>query len=251
MENIISGFLNFISQAPHLSYWLLAFLIGCIAAFAELLSRYSEGFKILKFKESYIYLSINGFASIFAYWLLRNYNMDLGLFMHNEVGKVIIAGLSSMVILRSSFASIKNGDKTFEAGFAPVLQIFLNTADRTFDQSRSQNTIQEVGRIMKGVDFDGAHKSLPLSCFSAMQNLSEEEQKTIAKEIKLISDENDTTENKALILGMILARYTGTTLLEAIVDVYKQTSNNVRDQKDLIKEQQQKIKDMKTKFLVP
>lgn len=233
-----------------LIYWFIAFLIGTVAALAELLSRYSDGFKILTVRESYLYFAFNGFASLFAYWFMLSYNIDFGPLTKSEIGKVLTAGLSAMVILRSSFASIKNGDKTWDAGLAPILHIFLNAADRAFDQSRSKMTIKEVGIIMNGVDFNMANKSLPLLCFSAMQNLSKEEQETAAAEIISISDESYSAEVKSLHLGIILSRYTGITLLEAIVSEFKNLStkelinvNSAND--DTLAAQQEKIKAMK------
>lgn len=245
---------NITSANSYYFYWLLTFLIGCIAALAELLSRYSDGFKILTFRESYLYFAINGFASLFAYWFLLSYKIDLGPLTKSEIGKVLTSGLSSMVILRSSFACIKNGDKTWDVGFAPILQVFLNTADRAFDQSRSKLTIKEVGQIMKDVDFYKAHKSLPLLCFSAMQNLSKDDQEKAAAEIIDIADENYFAEVKAVHLGIILSRYTGITLLDAIVaEFQKASAHSIVDkgqgQEDSLMAQQTKIRTMKEKFL--
>lgn len=256
MESItgVDSILAFLHANSYCFYWLLAFLIGCISALAELLSRYSGGFKVLTFRESYLYFAINGFASLFAYWFLLSYKIDLGPLTKSDIGKVLTSGLSSMVILRSSFACIKYGDKTWDAGFAPILQIFLNTADRAFDQSRSKLIIQEVGQIMKDVDFYKAQKSLPLLCFSAMQNLSKDELEKAAAEIKTIGDESYMTEVKALHLGIILERYTGITLLEAIVAEFQKASahksvDKDQGQEDSLRAQQAKIKAMKDKFL--
>ena len=257
MEKItcMDSILAFLDANSYFLYWLLAFLIGCVSALAELLSRYSDGFKILNIKESYLYFAINGFASLFAYWFLLNSKIDFGPLTNSEIGKILTSGLSSMVILRSSFACIKNGDKTLDVGFAPIIQIFLNSADRAFDQSRSKLTIQDVGKIMKDVDFDKAHKSLPLLCFSAMQNLSKDEQEKAAAEIRDIADGSYSTEVKALHLGITLSRYTGLTLLEAIVAEFQKSSaqkslDKYQGQEDSLQAQQAKIKAMKDKFLV-
>ena len=254
MEKVISLISSLNGVNFSFLYWVLAFLLGCVSAFAELLSRYTDGFKILKFKESYFYLAINGSASLLAYSFMINFEINLGLLTNSEIGKVIASGLFSMIILRSSLASIKIDDKIWEAGLAPILQIFLNTVDRAFDQSRSKMTIKEVGRIMKDVDFKVAHTALPLLCFSAMQNLSTEEQQKAAEDINVIADENYSGEIKSLNLGIILSKYTGLSLLEAMVFEFNHaiTTDDSEPEKvqpeNPIHEQQEIIRNLKKKF---
>ncbi len=248
----INDIFSYLLSVSHNLCFLLAFLVGCVSAFAELLSRYREGFKILRYKEAMLYLFINGICAVIAYFVIINYKFELGPFAKGEIGKALTAGFASMFILRSSFASIKNGEKTLDVGFAPILQVFLNTIDRAFDQRRSKNNIQEVGKIMKGVKFVTANNALPLLCISAMQNLSQKEQNSIAKEIGDIADQSIPDDIKALNLGIVLSRYTDTPLLESIVNVFQEAVSaeplKGQDKALSIQEQKEKIKTIKQKF---
>ena len=243
----------FLNTTSYFFYYFFVFGLGCLAAYAELLSRYSNGFKILYFRESRIYLALNGIAALIAYWFLKRYEIDLGPFTKYDIGKVLTAGFSSMVILRSSFASIKVDNKKIDAGLAPLLQIFLNTADRALNQSRSKTDLEEITALMKGVDFLKASKELPNLCINLMENLSREDGEQIGKEIKSLTDDISSNETKAINLGIILNRLTRIELLKAVVSSVKNAISIDADSKEQekindIDYQQIKIKELKNMF---
>lgn len=215
---IVWGFVVNVLLSEEMLLWVLVFSIGIATALAELLSRYNYSLKVFKVTPSYIYLLINGLSSLIAYYFILTYNIDFGPWSENSIGKAIAAGVASSIILRSSVASIKTGDKTFEAGLAPVVQVFLNTADRAFDQKRSANDIEEIANIMRGVKFDLAKKNLPPICFRLLNNISDDETKIIGEEISnLDKAENVDKYTKTLDLGIILERITGLNLLRVAV----------------------------------
>lgn len=236
-------------------YYFLAFLLGIIAAIAELLSRYTDGFRIFKVKESYPYLLINGFTSVTAYWYISTHNIAPDAIITEPLSKVLTAGIGSMVILRSSVASIKVGDKTIEAGFAPILNVFLNTADRAFDRCQSKKNINEIATIMKDVDFSKAHKDLPATCFNSLQNAPEEQVAKCSSDIQKIVDSGiDSNFTKSLNLGICISKIAGNDLLKEIVTSLNTTikidhkSTQTDQQADSISNQRNKIKELKSKF---
>ena len=188
----------------------IAALIGCMAAFAELLSRYQDPKQILTTGSSLVYMLINGFASFLTYWFLR----DKDILGDNEISRVFIAGTSALVLLRSYFASIKIGDKKVEAGFASILQVFLNWADRSFDQKKAQADLPEVNPIMKGIDFEKAKLALPTTCFKIMKNVTKEEQDKIASEVAILTQSDLDNNVKCITLGILLIELTGKDLLQ-------------------------------------
>lgn len=197
--------------------YLLAFLLGCIAAFAELLSRYSRVAQIFKFLSSWIYFLINGLASILSYWLISEFNVDFGVLSDSEIGKIIVAGTSAMLILRSSFASIKSGNQNIEAGFASITNVFLKSADRTFDRKRSIDDYNEIEKIMKNVDFDKAKIDLPLICLGIMKNVSSDESQILGDAIAKLSHGDGSKKAKSINLGVLVSNIAGVELLEKVV----------------------------------
>jgi hypothetical protein len=192
---------------------LIALFIGVIAAFAELLSRYKTIAPILCSWPSNLYLLINSISSGIAYYFIVRFNV-----IENEVWRVVLAGTSSIVILRSSFANIKVGDKNIDAGIGAIVQVFLNYADRSFDQIRAENDLIEIKKIMSEVDFDKAKLALPVTCFIIMKNISIEEQDKISRDVKVLTDHNLDNLTKSINLGIILAGVTKTKLLAKAVE---------------------------------
>jgi hypothetical protein len=209
--------------------YIITFLVGCVAALAELLSRYDRIGQIFSFFSSWIYFLINGFAAILAYWFITEYNLDFGALTETEIGKIIVSGTSSMVILRSSFASIKNGNQSIEAGFAAITNVFLKNADRTFDRKRSIDDYKEIHDIMKDIDFNKAKLDLPLICLGMMKNVTLEEQQVLANDILKLSHESYSPKAKAINLGVLVSATTGLKLLEEVINSNKDIFANVAD----------------------
>jgi hypothetical protein len=200
-------------------YYVLVVLLGFLVAFAELLSRSSEGAsEIFKALPAYIYFLINGMASALSYWLITDSHIlpdQTGL---PEAMKIILAGFSAMAILRSSFGSVKVGGVVYEAGIAPIVQVFLIAAERAFDRKRSRIDLQDLSTIMENVDFAKANKDLPTLCVMSLQNLPASEQKRIGNEVSELSQAGlKFNKTKSLALGRIIAYYTGKSLLKEAV----------------------------------
>ncbi len=215
--------------------YLITFLLGCVAASAELLSRYDRITQIFKYLASWVYLFINGSSAILAYWFISEYKLDLGTLTQTEIGKILVSGTSSMIILRSSFASIRNGSQNIEAGFVSITNVFLKSADRTFDRKRSIEDYKEIETVMKDIDFNKAKIDLPLICLSMMKNVPYEEQKLLGDDIaKLSQNENCSLKAKSISLGTLVSEITGIELLKEVVfsnkDIFSNTDNREQNQ---------------------
>lgn len=199
---------------PELINCGIAFLIGLLAALAELLSRYKNFKQICIVGASLVYLTLNGIGALLAYIFAVQFNIGPA-----GIIRVILAGTSSLLILRSSFANIKVGDKKMDAGLGAILQVFLNTADRSFDQRRSDNELTVIEEVMKNVVFEKAKLSLPITCFTIMKNVSQEEQDRISADVKKLASGNLDNKTKSINLGILLANVTGLNLLKKAVQV--------------------------------
>jgi hypothetical protein len=222
-------------------YYLITFFIGCITAFSELLSRYNNTRQIFSFFSSWIYLFINGAAAMLTYYFVNKYSnsINLGFLVESDFGKVLISGTTSMAILRSSFVNIKIGNQNIEAGFAAILNVFLNSADREFDQKRSAQDYKKVEAIMRDIDFYKAKIDLPMICLETMKNVPLEEQKLLGDSVSQLSHEECNAKTKSINLGLIVAKTTGMDLLQEVIasnkELFTKDSNDDIDKlNDLI-----------------
>ncbi len=203
-------------------FFILSFSLGFVWAFSELLSRYKVGKLIINSLNAWMYFLINGLASVLVYYFIPKLNISFGIFTSNEWGRVLLAGLSAMFILRSSFFNFhdKESNKSINVGISIILQIFLDAAERSFDQEQSVNNLKDISSVMKGIDFSKAEKDLTVICLNLMQNVGAEEQKKLAESIKNLAEPNAVQheQTKSLTLGIILARITGIRLLKQAID---------------------------------
>lgn len=201
-------------------------ILGGFLAVSELLSRYRLIQLIFKSVHARTYILINAIAAGICYYFVNKYKLGFGQFGQNEVGQVLIAGFSAMFILRSSFFSYydKDSNKTINVGLAAILQTFLDSAERSFDQEQSVSKLKEVKSIMTDIDFAKAATDLTTTCLNLMQNVSSEEQNKLAESIKKLSEGNLTNNySRALNLGIILSKITGITLLKQAVESHGNT----------------------------
>lgn len=241
-----------------MGYFFLAFTISCIAAGAELCSRYTDGpGKIFSFPESYFYLAVNGLAGCMAYWATISWGINSNSTPAHSIATVILSSCAAMVILRSSLANVKNGEKTFSAGLAPILQIFLDTADRAFDRKRSEITLKEIKNIMQNIDFEKAAKDLPATCFSIMQNISSEEKEVVGRQVQQIGNaEFESNLTKVINLGIVVSQLTGNDLLKSVVDSLGNEILLTPDGDEVLRDagsfsaQQAKIRNLKKQLLL-
>ncbi len=197
------------------------FLLGCAVGYSELFGRYQdEPVAIHKSFIAYVYMIVNGLASLTAFIIINYYNEAIFKVKLDDVKVVLLAGFSGMLALRSSFFTIKNNNKDVPIGPAALLTILLNGIDRLYDRERAVDRAAKVTEIMKGIDFEKAEVDLSVACLNLMQNLSEEEQRRMRSEVEAISKSSNKfsiEKTKSLVLGLTLARFTGfKTLKEAI-----------------------------------
>ncbi|HLA56577.1 MAG TPA: hypothetical protein VK623_10775 [Flavobacterium sp.] len=158
-------------------------------------------------------------ASVLVYYFIPKLNISFGVFTQNEWGKIILAGLSAMFILRSSFFSYhdKDSNKAINVGISTILQVFLDSAERSFDREHSTNKLKQVSLVMKDIDFTKAEKNLSVICLNLMLNVSTEEQKKLGESVKNLSQDMDPLA-KSIALGIILEQVTGVELLKQAVE---------------------------------
>jgi hypothetical protein len=210
-----SVFCTFCLWWTSFQFALIACIVGMITAFAELLTRYNYDYRsIATSKISWVYMLLNGFAGIGAFYMIKEFNI----LNTKEWVKGIVAGTSAMLILRSSFVTIKgSGERQIDIGLAAILQIFLQAASRSFSQERA---IDRLGKLdfMKAVDFEKAKIILPSLVLNIMKDLGDEEKQKIIDRIQDVSKSTDPNEAKSVVLGIILADLTDINLLKAAVE---------------------------------
>jgi hypothetical protein len=160
-----------------------------------------------------VYLAINMAASAGALGIVLG-NGGIG---QKRWVQVLLAGVSAMAFFRTSFFTVRAGDRDVGIGPAASLQIFLVAADRQVDRLRAQARSNAVGEIMKGVDYAKAFEGLPPYCLALMQNVSPEDQQQLGQALKRLEQDAGEPSVKVRLLGLELINVVGIDVLTTAV----------------------------------
>ncbi len=203
-------------------YQIVAFLIGVLVGLAELTSRYRDRPESVFFSTpGLLYLFLNGAAAFATLCLVTMLGIDFGLKGKSPElvawTQTLAAGFGAMAVLRSSFFSVRAGGQDIAIGPSTVLDVILGATDRAVDRYRARARALEAVKIMRQVSFTASQAALPTYCLALMQNLSADDQRSLANEIVELRGSAMDEDVKTLILGLALMNRVGPAVVRAAV----------------------------------
>lgn len=200
---------------------LYAMAFGALVAIGELLSRYrDQPIRALLSLPGLVYTGINAVGALLAWFLIHVFDWKF-ISSENaqavEWARILMAGFGSSALFRSSLVSMRAGDQVVAAGPGSFLLSVLRAADSAVDRLRAAARSKAVARTMSGVSFELAFESLPGYCLALMQNLPDEDQARLGKQLATIKPLNIDDEVKSLFLGLALMNVLGESVLAEAV----------------------------------
>ncbi|HVI00581.1 MAG TPA: hypothetical protein VM869_17810 [Enhygromyxa sp.] len=198
--------------------WVLAFGVGLGTSLVELLSRYrDEPIKVIATSHfAWVYLLLNGFLAIFAHLALIDAGFADGESAIGRAGLAVASGLGAAVILRSRVFTARLGDEHVSIGPGYVVDQLLGIIDAQIDRRRALQRVRIVVDVMKDKDFDGSRIHSSTMITGSRQNLSLQDQKELASQIREVDDRKIPDQEKAYALGFILLDFMGEEFLKAV-----------------------------------
>jgi len=145
-------------QGDWLSLW--AFLLGMLTAFTEIVSKFrDEPLKSFRTKEALFYHVFNGAISAFALYVLSLYWTE-PMSPLDRMKAVLVAGLGSMLVMRSRLFNLKVGTEDISFGPEQFVKVFFRFMEQAIDRVRAQARVEFVQKTMDNID---AHKVLDYS----------------------------------------------------------------------------------------
>jgi hypothetical protein len=209
-----------VEDGGHLLAYLGAALLGLLVGATELVSRYRDApLFALQTAAGLIYMAVNAAVSLIVFWLLRTgqIGMTLATAIGPTLSQVLLAGVGSMALLRTSLFTLRVRETDVPVGPAAILQVILVAADRACDRDRAGPRAAAVKRIMLGVSFQRARLALPGHCLSLMQNISADERSQLDSAISVLAAAQMSDEVKSYNLGLVLMNYVGEDVLQEAV----------------------------------
>lgn len=216
--------------------YLAVLLLGLLVGLVELASRYRDKptAAIFCFPGT-VYLGINAVAACLALFLLRLYGVDFGFDNSSNqddssktiaalplrVSQILAAGLGASVVFRTAVVNLRMGEQDVPVGPAAILQSILAIVDRAVDRKRALERNRIVERLAAGISFTKSADTLTPHCLGLMQNVSAEDQASLATQVAQInaSSGNDQAQMRLLILTLLTL--VGEEVLESSIESLK------------------------------
>lgn len=202
-------------------YWAVC-LFGGAVGLGEILSRYRDApRRVIRSTPALFYVVINAGAAALALYLIRVFNWDFGIEAGQEAQlrwiQVLVSGLGAMALFRSSLFTVRIGGEDVGVGPSSFLQVILMATDREVDRERATSRAEQVVHIMDGLAFQKIDTALPTLCLALMQNLPEEDQQALGRQVAELQTATFDDRIKTLTLGLKLMNVVGDGVLRGAV----------------------------------
>jgi hypothetical protein len=174
--------------ATPLRLYCYTFLLGMVTAFAEIISKFrDEPIKALRMPHALFYHLLNGAIAAFALKVLVVFSgAEVIANGQQQMKSVVIAGLGSMLIMRSKLFNIKVGGEDVSFGPEQIIKIYFRFMEAAIDRLRAQDRIDfvksKLGNINPAKVFDYA-----VTMLLASQALEEKARKECTDGIKALN----------------------------------------------------------------
>lgn len=218
---------------PYLVCYFTVASIGIGVSTIELLSRYGAGNRpawVLWGAPQRLYYLINALAGIIVLFvsealkkttIIESYAQSPSL----AVVHTALLGVGAMFALRSSLYSIEkpNGRSKVDLGPAQILNVLNRYLDRQIDKGRGKNALEEVNRIMEGLDPSMIHPDLSAICLSVPEGIPKEDIAFLKKELDIVLKAAPRTAPyaTAIVMGMLIQKEVGIETLDSAVKILK------------------------------
>jgi hypothetical protein len=201
--------------------YVVAGAIGALVGVVELASRHRDRpAALLGVVGAWCYVALNAAAAALALVLIRSFGLEFSSQYPQASGiiQVLVAGVGSLVVLRSSLLTVRVGDQDVAVGPHLVLASLLSIADRSVDRIRAKDRSQRVTRTMSGVSFEKSRVALPAFCLALLQNVSPAEQRELVTAIDALAGSHMTDTQKSYALGLLLMNVAGPDVVRSAVE---------------------------------
>jgi cation transport regulator ChaC len=196
--------------------YFYTFLLGMVTAFAEIIGKFKdEPLKALQTYHAIFYHVFNGLVAVFA---LNVFILNGGAIATelDQLKAVLIAGLGSMLLMRSKFIKVKDEDVSF--GPDQIIKVFLTFMEGAIDRVRAQSRVDFVKTRLTNINFDSVTPYTETMLDSA-QTLEENDRKDIADRINNLRNSTVMdTQLKSYRLGFLLLNRMGEDYVSKLFD---------------------------------
>lgn len=204
--------------------FVVAAALGALVGGGELVSRYrASPWTVVQRPPGVLYLALNSGASLAALAATRGFAWNFGFDPVSEADallwtQVVVAGTGALALFRSSLFTVRVGDDDVAVGPITFLQVILSALDREVDRTEARARSAKLAALMRPIDFEKAKVALPAYCLALMQNVTQQEQDSLAGAIAGVDEIDSSNLIKVTLLGTELLNLVGDGVLVAAIE---------------------------------
>jgi hypothetical protein len=214
--------------------YVVAAGIAFATASVELLKKYSVGTSVAALANcawTWLYLVVNVGAAVCALYLIKSGSTPDGSGIVAAWGRTgfaapLVAGFGSMMVLRSSFITVRTHGRDHPVGPALILDALQDQLEHRIDQARAASSLKEVREVMIDVDPSRSGIEITTLALHMLERCPRETQESLRKEIdRLLREKNLSDAAKAIAIGISVRKVAGIQVLREVAAVL--SSNKV------------------------
>ena len=188
--------------------YFIAFMLGIVTAFAEIISKFrDEPLKAFRTIEAVAYHTLNGCIAVFALYVLQLNGVPFATPL-DQMNAFLLAGVGSMLVMRSRLFNVKVGDEEMAFGPEQIIKIYFRFMERAIDRVRAQSRIEFVRSLMGNLNFESVYdytNTNTNTMLDSAQALSTEKRNNIEEALSKILNNGPTDPQlKSYKLGFLL-----------------------------------------------
>lgn len=201
--------------SPKVLYLSASLVVGCIAGYFHLVSKFSTGLGIspalLTAKWTWAFVALNGVASFSSAYIMLPSDLSLSFI---TIAKGAAWGCVGLLGLRAGLHL--EDRKPF--GPVAVLDTIYEHISLRVDTATAEDVWGKMQVLMRDIDFYKAKNTLAIATLLFREQYKENDRERLGKDIDQLEKENIDPQVRSVLLGIFLYRVIGIGPLEKIVN---------------------------------
>lgn len=203
--------------------FLLVMVLGGLVGVAELVTRYRDSpRRLLGMLSFHAYWLGNAGVACLALLILREglVTVSVGDQETSWLARCLVAGLGSMLLLRSSFLILKDGNGDRPVGLSAGIDSILKFFEEIVRRNQATSRAIAVRKLMVDLPYEQSLVDLPPACISLMSQPSRVDIETLTSTVSNLAQDEKRSDNAKLAeLGAALVEFCGKDVLRGAISM--------------------------------
>jgi len=197
--------------------YLITIFLSLLVATAELMTKFKdEPLAVLAKSKAWLYMLLNATIAALTLYMLSHTTLFGPPTQFAGIKAALTAGLGSTILMRSKFLKVDLNGQEAAIGPEVIINVFLDTLERTIDRDRALVRRQIVEATMQTIDFTKAKDYVVMTIDASSQTTSPEATQKLITEAEKIAGSPIGDLEKSYALGYLVLDMMGEKFLKEL-----------------------------------